>query len=170
MLFRSDPYSSLNPRRRIGQSLIEGPVRHGASDSDARRRVAELLEHVGLQPSSMNRFPHEFSGGQRQRICIARALALEPDIIVADEAVSALDVTVQAQVLELFLSLQRDLGFAMLFITHDLRVASNICNRIAVMNRGQVVETGDTQSIFQHSQHEYTRRLIAALPSDLSDK
>lgn len=167
MIFQ-DPYSSLNPRRRIGQSLIEGPVRHGKTDSDARRRVAELLELVGLSSSSMNRFPHEFSGGQRQRICIARALALEPDIIVADEAVSALDVTVQAQVLELFQSLQRDLGFAMLFITHDLRVASNICNRVAVMSNGKIVEMGTAKNIFKNPQHNYTRRLIESLPRELS--
>jgi peptide/nickel transport system ATP-binding protein len=163
MIFQ-DPYSSLNPRRRVGQSLVEGPVRHGKSATDARKRAIELLDLVGLQASSMDRFPHEFSGGQRQRICIARALALEPDVIVADEAVSALDVTVQAQVLELFKSLQEELGFAMLFITHDLRVASNICNHIAVMSRGQIVEMGEARSVFESPQHEYTRELLAALP------
>ncbi|WP_205042111.1 ABC transporter ATP-binding protein [Rhodoligotrophos defluvii] len=163
MIFQ-DPYSSLNPRRRIGQSLVEGPVRHGKSTADARRRAIELLELVGLQASSMDRFPHEFSGGQRQRLCIARALALEPEVIVADEAVSALDVTVQAQVLDLFKSLQKELGFAMLFITHDLRVASNICNQIAVMRRGRIVEMGEAKSVFENPQHGYTRELLAALP------
>lgn len=163
MIFQ-DPYSSLNPRRRIGQSLIEGPVRHGKTVEDARKRASELLALVGLQPSSLDRFPHEFSGGQRQRICIARALALEPEIIVADEAVSALDVTVQAQVLELFQSLQRELGFSMLFITHDLRVASNICNHIAVMSKGQIVETGTAKQVFEAPRHVYTRQLLAALP------
>jgi len=163
MIFQ-DPYSSLNPRRTIGQSLTEGPVRHGKSKVDAVHRARELLEQVGLLPSAMERFPHEFSGGQRQRICIARALALEPDVIVADEAVSALDVTVQAQVLELLQSLQRELGFSMFFITHDLRVASNICNYIAVMSKGQVVETGTAKQVFQSPRHDYTRRLLAALP------
>lgn len=163
MIFQ-DPYSSLNPRRRIGQSLVEGPMRHGKSAVDARKRAIELLDLVGLQASSMDRFPHEFSGGQRQRLCIARALALEPDVIVADEAVSALDVTVQAQVLELFKSLQNELGFAMLFITHDLRVASNICNHIAVMSRGRIVEMGEARSVFENPQHDYTRELLAALP------
>ncbi|MGH6858967.1 MAG: dipeptide ABC transporter ATP-binding protein, partial [Phyllobacterium sp.] len=163
MIFQ-DPYSSLNPRRRVGQSLVEGPVRHGRSTAEARKRAIELLELVGLQDSSMDRFPHEFSGGQRQRICIARALALEPEIIVADEAVSALDVTVQAQVLELFRSLQKELGFAMMFITHDLRVASNVCNQIAVMSKGQIVETGNAKQVFENPQHAYTRQLLAALP------
>lgn len=163
MIFQ-DPYSSLNPRRRIVQSLIEGPVRHGKTADEARKRARELLALVGLQHSSLDRFPHEFSGGQRQRICIARALALEPDIIVADEAVSALDVTVQAQVLELFQSLQRELGFSMLFITHDLRVASNICNHIAVMSKGQIVESGTAKQVFEAPRHEYTQQLLAALP------
>ncbi len=163
MIFQ-DPYSSLNPRRRIGQSLVEGPIRHGRSQAEARRRALELLDLVGLQPSSMDRFPHEFSGGQRQRLCIARALALEPDVIVADEAVSALDVTVQAQVIDLFRSLQNELGFAMLFITHDLRVASNICNQIAVMSRGKIVEMGEARAVFENPGNDYTRELLAALP------
>lgn len=163
MIFQ-DPYSSLNPRRRIGQSLVEGPIRHGKSSADAHRRAIELLDLVGLQASSMERFPHEFSGGQRQRLCIARALALEPEVIVADEAVSALDVTVQAQVLQLFRSLQDELGFAMLFITHDLRVASNICNHIAVMSSGKIVEMGEAREVFDAPRHAYTRELIAALP------
>ena len=163
MIFQ-DPYSSLNPRRRVGQSMIEGPVRMGKSSAEARRRACELLELVGLQPSAIDRFPHEFSGGQRQRICIARALALEPDVIVADEAVSALDVTVQAQVLDLFEKLRTELGFAMLFITHDLRVASNICNRVAVMSKGRIVEQGELKRVFENPENEYTRRLLAAMP------
>jgi peptide/nickel transport system ATP-binding protein len=164
MIFQ-DPYSSLNPRRRIGQSMIEGPVRFGKTTAEARRQACRLLELVGLQPSAIERFPHEFSGGQRQRICIARALALEPEIIVADEAVSALDVTVQAQVLQLFSLLRAELGFSMLFITHDLRVASNICNRIAVMSQGQIVEHGDVHKVFENPTHEYTRKLLAAMPA-----
>jgi peptide/nickel transport system ATP-binding protein len=163
MIFQ-DPYSSLNPRRRVGQSLCEGPVRHGRSMAEARRRAAELLDLVGLQPSALDRFPHEFSGGQRQRICIARALALDPAVVVADEAVSALDVTVQAQVLDLFAELRKELGFATLFITHDLRVASNVCNRIAVMHRGRIVEQGNLRQVFESPTEDYTRSLLAAMP------
>ncbi|MBN8940848.1 MAG: ABC transporter ATP-binding protein [Rhizobiales bacterium] len=163
MVFQ-DPYKSLNPRRRVGQSLVEGPVQHGASMADATARARELMELVGLGRDVLDRFPHEFSGGQRQRICIARALAMEPSIIVADEAVSALDVSVQAQVLRLFGDLQRRLGFAMIFVTHDLRVASNICDRIAVMKRGRIVELGPAQSVFEAPQDAYTRELIAAVP------
>ena len=163
MVFQ-DPYKSLNPRRRIGQSLIEGPVQHGLSRADAVARARELMELVGLSPDALERFPHEFSGGQRQRVCIARALAMQPSIIVADEAVSALDVSVQAQVLALFETLQRRIGFAMIFVTHDLRVASNICDRIAVMKRGRIVELGPAQAVFEQPQDDYTRELIAAVP------
>ncbi len=163
MIFQ-DPYKSLNPRRRIGQSLTEGPVHHGLSRADAVARARELMELVGLSPDALERFPHEFSGGQRQRICIARALAMQPSIIVADEAVSALDVSVQAQVLRLFEVLQRRIGFAMIFVTHDLRVASNICDRIAVMKRGRIVELGPAQAVFGQPQDDYTRELIAAVP------
>ncbi|KFC65316.1 ATPase component of various ABC-type transport systems with duplicated ATPase domain precursor [Bosea sp. LC85] len=163
MVFQ-DPYKSLNPRRRIGQSLIEGPVQHGLSRVDAVARARELMELVGLSPDALERFPHEFSGGQRQRVCIARALAMQPSIIVADEAVSALDVSVQAQVLALFEALQRRIGFAMIFVTHDLRVASNICDRIAVMKRGRIVELGPAQAVFEQPQDDYTRELIAAVP------
>ena len=163
MVFQ-DPYKSLNPRRRIGQSLIEGPVQHGLSAREATNRAEELMELVGLRRDALDRFPHEFSGGQRQRICIARALAMEPSIIVADEAVSALDVSVQAQVLRLFEDLQRRLGFAMIFVTHDLRVASNICDRIAVMQRGKIVEIGPAQRVFEAPENAYTRELLAAVP------
>jgi peptide/nickel transport system ATP-binding protein len=163
MVFQ-DPYKSLNPRRHVGQSLVEGPVHHGVPRERATARAVELLELVGLRGDAMGRYPHEFSGGQRQRICIARALAMEPAIIVADEPVSALDVSVQAQVLELFEELRRKLGFSMLFITHDLRIASNICDRVGVMHRGRLVEIGPTERIFRDPQHAYTRELLAAVP------
>lgn len=163
MVFQ-DPYKSLNPRRRIRQSLIEGPVQHGVSCARALDRAGELMELVGLRRDALDRFPHEFSGGQRQRICIARALGMEPAIIVADEAVSALDVSVQAQVLRLFEDLQKRLGFAMIFVTHDLRVASNICDRIAVMQRGRIVEIGPSRRVFEHPEATYTRELLAAVP------
>ncbi|BBK41081.1 ABC transporter ATP-binding protein [Allostella vacuolata] len=163
MVFQ-DPYKSLNPRRHVGQSLVEGPVHHGVPKREAAERAAGLLEMVGLGGDAMRRFPHEFSGGQRQRICIARALAMEPEIIVADEPVSALDVSVQAQVLELFEELRRRIGFSMLFITHDLRIASNICDRVGVMHRGRLVEIGRTEDIFRNPGHAYTRELLAAVP------
>ncbi|HEV7258674.1 MAG TPA: ABC transporter ATP-binding protein [Bosea sp. (in: a-proteobacteria)] len=163
MVFQ-DPYKSLNPRRRVGQSLIEGPVQHGIPRAQALVRAEELMELVGLRRDALDRFPHEFSGGQRQRICIARALAMEPSVIVADEAVSALDVSVQAQVLRLFEDLQKRLGFAMIFVTHDLRVASNICDRIAVMQRGRIVEIGPSRRVFQEPEASYTRELLAAVP------
>lgn len=167
MVFQ-DPYKSLNPRQRIGASLIEGPVEHGVTRQVAIARAADLMRLVGLKADALQRFPHEFSGGQRQRICIARALAMEPAVIVADEAVSALDVSVQAQVLELFEQLRRKLGFAMVFITHDLRVASNICDRVAVMHRGRIVEMGSTSDIFKSPREAYTRELLAAIPGQQS--
>jgi peptide/nickel transport system ATP-binding protein len=159
-----DPYRSLNPRLSVGQSMIEGVVNFGASPQVAREKVSALLELVGMDPQVMHRFPHEFSGGQRQRICIARALASEPQILIADEAVSALDVTVQAQVLKLFADLRSRLGLAMLFITHDLRVAGELCDRIMVMKSGEIVESGPTAEIFANPQHTYTRALFAAAP------
>jgi peptide/nickel transport system ATP-binding protein len=168
MVFQ-DPYKSLNPRRRIGASLIEGPIQHGVARHTAIARAAELMQMVGLKSDALERFPHEFSGGQRQRICIARALAMEPAVIVADEAVSALDVSVQAQVLELLEQLRRELGFAMVFITHDLRVASNICDRVAVMHRGRVVEMGLTSEIFRRPREKYTRELLAAIPGQSAE-
>jgi len=163
MVFQ-DPYRSLNPRLPVGRSLIEGAVNFGLTPALARNKVAALLELVGMETGILERFPHEFSGGQRQRICIARALAAEPQILIADEVVSALDVTVQAQVLKLFADLRSRLGLAMLFITHDLRVAGELCDRIMVMKSGEVVETGPTAEIFARPQHPYTRALFAAAP------
>jgi peptide/nickel transport system ATP-binding protein len=163
MIFQ-DPYKSLNPRRTVGQSIIEGPVQYGASVTQAMGAAGELMRLVGLDPSVLNRYPHEFSGGQRQRICIARALAMEPALIIADEAVSALDVSVQAQVLDLFESLRKKLNFSMIFITHDLRVASNICDSIIVMRKGQIVEQGPGAQLFASPQHAYTKALLDAVP------
>ena len=159
-----DPYRSLNPRRTVGQSIIEGPVNFGLPLDEAKQRAADLMKVVGLLPDVLERFPHQFSGGQRQRICIARALAMEPIILIADEAVSALDVSVQAQVLALLDDVRKRFKLAMLFITHDLRVAAQLCDRIMVMSKGQVVEMGPTAEIYADPQHEYTRSLLAAAP------
>lgn len=163
MIFQ-DPFSSLNPRHSIGRILTDGPVAHGIPRSEAENKARELLTLVGLETSSFDRYPHEFSGGQRQRVGIARALALEPELLVADEAVSALDVSVQAQVLDLLKKLQKQFGIAVLFITHDLRVAAQICDFIAVMSRGRIVEYGPSSQIFDYPTHDYTKRLIAAIP------
>ncbi|MBN9063467.1 MAG: microcin ABC transporter ATP-binding protein [Rhizobiales bacterium 65-9] len=159
-----DPYRSLNPRRTIGEAIIEGPVNFGASREQATTRARELMALVGLSPDSLDRYPHQFSGGQRQRICIARALAMEPDILVADEAVSALDVSVQAQVLELLDDVRKRFDLAVLFITHDLRVAAQVCDRIVVMLKGEIVEQGPTAALFRAPQHDYTKKLFAAAP------
>ncbi len=163
MVFQ-DPYASLNPRRRIGDILAEGPVAHGVPRAQARARAAELLALVQLDPGAAERFPHEFSGGQRQRIGIARALAMDPELLIADEPVSALDVSVQAQVLALLEELRTRLGLTMLFITHDLRVAAQVCDRVAVMRRGVIVEQGRTDAIFSNPSHEYTRSLLDSVP------
>lgn len=163
MIFQ-DPYASLNPRHTIGKILTDGPVANGKSRPDAEARARELLELVGLDASSFNRYPNEFSGGQRQRIGIARALALDPKLLVADESVSALDVSVQAQVLELLRELQQKLQIAMIFITHDLRVAAQVCNSVVVMHKGKVVEYGKPSQIFERPENPYTQQLIAAIP------
>ncbi len=159
-----DPYRSLNPRRTVGASVVEGPMNFGLARDAALARARSLMELVGLSPDALDRYPHQFSGGQRQRIAIARALAMEPEILVADEAVSALDVSVQAQVLDLLDDVKRRFDLALLFITHDLRVAAQICDRVMVMERGVVVETGPTHRVFTAPEHPYTRALLAAAP------
>ena len=159
-----DPYRSLNPRVTVGESIAEGPINYGMPRKDALARARELLELVHLPPDAISRYPHQFSGGQRQRIAIARALALDPDVLVADEAVSALDVSVQAQVLQLLDEIQRRLGIALLFITHDLRVAAQICDDVAVMQRGRVVEQGPAAEVLTNPQQAYTRALLEAAP------
>ncbi|MGB8621630.1 MAG: ABC transporter ATP-binding protein [Paracoccaceae bacterium] len=163
MIFQ-DPYASLNPRKKIAHAIAEGPIAQGVPKPEAFARARELLETVGLDASAADRFPHEFSGGQRQRIGIARALAMDPDLIIADEAVSALDVSIQAQVLELLRDLQKRLGLSLIFITHDLRVAAQLCDRIAVMQRGKLAEIGPVGQVFMHPKSDYTRSLLAAVP------
>ena len=159
-----DPYRSLNPRRTVGESIIEGLLNFGMPRDQAVKRAGETLTVVGMSPDAMRRYPHQFSGGQRQRICIARALVMDPEILVADEAVSALDVSVQAQVLELLEQVRQRTGVGVLFITHDLRVAAQICDTIMVMQRGKVVETGSAETVLTDPRHEYTRTLIDAAP------
>ena len=159
-----DPYRSLNPRRTVGASIIEGPMNFGLAEADAKNRARRLMLLVGLAPDSLDRYPHQFSGGQRQRIAIARALAMEPQLLIADEPVSALDVSVQAQVLKLLDDVRQRFDLAVLFITHDLRVAAQVCDRIAVMQKGIVVEQGSAAEVFGSPKHEYTRALFEAAP------
>ncbi len=159
-----DPYRSLNPRITVGESIIEGPVNFGTPRRAALDRARDLLKIVGLTPDAITRYPHQFSGGQRQRIAIARAIAMEPDVLVADEAVSALDVSVQAQVLKLLDEIQARLGIAILFITHDLRVAAQICDDVAVMQNGRIVEYGPAEQVLRHPREPYTRQLFDAAP------
>ncbi|MFQ1064778.1 ABC transporter ATP-binding protein [Bordetella trematum] len=169
MVFQ-DPYASLNPRHRIADAISQGPIAFGETRSNALRQARELLELVGLGGDAADRYPHQFSGGQRQRIGIARALALKPRMLIADEAVSALDVSIQAQVLDLLKTVSGQFDLSVLFITHDLRVAAQICDRIAVMRQGEIVELDRALRIFYEPGHEYTRRLIASVPGQSWEK
>jgi len=159
-----DPYRSLNPRVTVGETIAEGPINYGTPRAEALEKARELLELVDLPADAISRYPHQFSGGQRQRIAIARAIALDPDVLVADEAVSALDVSVQAQVLELLDEIQGRLGIALLFITHDLRVAAQICDDVAVMQHGRIVEQGPAGEVLTNPKQAYTRALLDAAP------
>jgi peptide/nickel transport system ATP-binding protein len=163
MIFQ-DPYASLNPRKKILHALSEGPIVQGVAKDRAHARARELLEIVELDAGAAERYPHEFSGGQRQRIGIARALAMDPDLIIADEAVSALDVSIQAQVLNLLRDLQKRLNLSLMFITHDMRVAAQLCDRVAVMQHGKLVEIGPVAEVFLSPKADYTRSLLAAVP------
>ena len=169
MVFQ-DPFASLNPRVKVGQIIRQGPIIQGATQEEAEARTLELLKIVGLDERAFNRYPHEFSGGQRQRIGIARALALNPEILVADEPVSALDVSIQTQILSLLDEIRTKMNLSMVFITHDLRVAAQVCDRLAVMRYGEIVETGATADIFDAPQHSYTRDLLAAVPGQNWDR
>jgi peptide/nickel transport system ATP-binding protein len=163
MIFQ-DPYSSLNPRQTIGQILLAGPRANGMAPDVARERAMRLLERVGLDQSAFERYPHEFSGGQRQRAGIARALMMDPILLVADESVSALDVSIQAEVLALLKEIQAESGVAIVFITHDLRVAHEISDELIVMYKGEIVESGPTDQVFWHPKHDYTKKLLGAVP------
>src|SRR5215470_8076012 len=164
MIFQ-DPYASLNPRKRIGQIVGDQlKIQKVASGSELRKRVEALLDRVGLSPEHYNRFPHEFSGGQRQRIGIARALALEPKLVFCDEPVSALDVSIQAQIVNLLDDLQDEMGLTYVFVAHDIGVVRHISDRIAVMNHGKIVETGDADQVCEHPHDAYTKKLLAAVP------
>ena len=159
-----DPYSSLNPRHTAGRTIARGLEVHGLYKGREKERVEELLEMVGLPPEAKDRYPHEFSGGQRQRICIARALAIEPELLICDEPISALDVSIQSQIINLLLDLKEKLGLTMIFISHDLSVVKYICDRVAVMYLGTVVEEGTSEEIYESPYHYYTKALLSAVP------
>lgn len=164
MVFQ-DPFASLNPRMKVAEIVGEGLVIHRLGNASERRdKVVRMLERVGLMAADMDKYPHQFSGGQRQRIGIARALVLEPKVVVCDEPVSALDVSIQAQILLLLKELQREMGLSYLFISHDLRVVRHIADEVAVMHRGRVVEQGAVESLYTHPQHAYTQNLLNAIP------
>ncbi len=164
MIFQ-DPFASLDPRIRIGETIAEGPIAHGlVSKGKAAAYAGEWLRRVGMPADAAGRFPHQFSGGQRQRIAIARALAMQPDVLICDEPVASLDVSIQAQIVNLFLQLRRELGLTMLFISHDLGVVRHISDRIAVMYLGRIVETGPTAEVYAHPRHPYTRALLDSVP------
>jgi glutathione transport system ATP-binding protein len=160
-----DPFASLNPRLTVGFSIAEPLLTHCLAEGRrADERVAELLVHVGLRPDHAKRYPHEFSGGQRQRICIARVLASQPELIIADEAVASLDVSIRAQIVNLLMGLQEEAGLSFLFISHDMAVVERVSHRVAVMYLGQIVEIGPRRAVFETPRHPYTRRLMAAVP------
>ena len=163
MVFQ-DPFGSLNPRIKVGDIIAQGPITQGFSKDEADNRAQELISIVGLDERAFNRYPHEFSGGQRQRIGIARSLALKPEILIADEPVSALDVSIQAQILNLLDKIREQMNLSMIFITHDLRVAAQVCDRVAVMHHGKIVEMAATQKLFTSPKHAYTQALLAAVP------
>ncbi len=170
MIFQ-DPFASLDPRMRIGETISEGPIAHGlVGRVQARDYVSKWLVAVGLDAAAADRFPHQFSGGQRQRVAIARALAMQPDILVCDEPVASLDVSIQAQIINLFLKLRRELGLTMLFISHDLGVVHHLCDRVAIMYLGRIVETGRTGEVYAAPKHPYTRALLDSVPKlELAD-
>jgi peptide/nickel transport system ATP-binding protein len=169
MVFQ-DPYASLNPRMRVGETISEGPLAHGLiTRAQADSDVTRWLTAVGLDAAAAQRFPHQFSGGQRQRVAIARALAMRPDALVCDEPVASLDVSIQAQIINLFLQLRRDLNLTMLFISHDLSVVRHVSDRVAIMYLGRIVETGPTEQIFKAPHHPYTRALLDSAPRLAAD-
>ena len=160
-----DPQASLNPRHTVMEILTEGMIYHGLCKPEERREKAtELLKAVGMPLDILDRYPHEFSGGQRQRLCIARAISLKPELLICDEAVSALDLTIRAQVLDLLEDLKKKLGLSILFITHDLGVVQHVADRIIVMNKGKIVESGDASEVLKHPKNDYTKRLMASVP------